>query len=254
MKVALLQMDIEWANPEANIQKAETLIHTGAKADLYVLPEMWSTGFAVDPNDAYETADSLSLAWMRRTAHELNAAICGSIIIRDDDGFHNRMYFINPDGSGSYYDKKHLFTYGGEHKRLMAGRKRVVVEFRGVRFLILVCYDLRFPVFSRNNHQDYDACIYVASWPENRISVWKTLLQARAIENQSYVIGVNRVGNDPTCRYNGASAVIDAYGKTVAAPEENKESMTIVELDFERQKSFRQKFPVLNDADDFEML
>ena len=254
MKLALLQMDIAWANPAENIKKAASLIESAPSADLYVLPEMWSTGFAVDPNDAYETADSQSLAWMKETAQQRNAAICGSIIIRDDAGFHNRLYFVKPDGSEVYYDKRHLFTYGGEHKRLQPGTERVVVEFRGVRFLILVCYDLRFPVFSRNNKQDYDACIYVASWPGPRISIWQTLLRARAIENQSYVIGVNRVGSDPTCQYNGASAVIDAYGKSVAASEENKESITIADLDFDRQRSFRQKFPVLDDADDFVLL
>ena len=158
---------------------------------------------------------------------------------------------MKPDGSVTWYDKKHLFTYGGEHLRFTAGTERVVVEWRGVRILLEVCYDLRFPVWARNRG-DYDMILYVASWPTPRVSAWSALLVARAIENQCYVAGVNRVGTDPACEYCGGSVIIDPYGKTIAACEMNQECEASAEVDMEKLNAFREKFPALNDADDFE--
>ena len=162
--------------------------------------------------------------------------------------FYNRLYFVRPDGSVEHYDKRHLFTYGGEDKHFTRGNRRVVVAWRGVRLLLEVCYDLRFPVWSRNRG-DYDAALYVASWPKSRVEAWSTLLRARAIENQCYVVGVNRIGEDPNCEYCGCSAIIDPYGRTLAECERDKECLAEAELDMEALRAFRAKFPVLRDAD-----
>lgn len=249
MKISLLQQDIVWGNPADNQEKSETMLKALEKSDVYVLPEMFSTGFATQPEGIAEK-DCSSLLWMQKMAKELDAAICGSVATEEDGKFCNRFYFVKPDGEYSYYDKHHLFTYGGEHKRFSRGEDRVEVEFRGVRFLLQVCYDLRFPVFARNNGDEpYDVALYVASWPTSRIEAWNTLLHARAIENQCYVAAVNRVGDDPACQYSGGTMLIDAYGKTVAECERGKECAITLELDLESLKAFRQKFPVLADAD-----
>lgn len=249
MKISLLQQDIIWANPSANQQVAEGVLGDLEKSDVYVLPEMFSTGFAVHPEDVAEK-DGSSVRWMQMIAAELDAAICGSVAIEEDGKFANRFYFVKPDGECVYYDKRHLFTYGGEHKRYTKGEERVVVDFRGVRFLLQVCYDLRFPVFARNNDETpYDVAIYVASWPTSRIEVWNTLLHARAMENQCYVAAVNRVGEDLACKYCGGTMLIDAYGRTIAECELNKQCAITADLDVEALAAFRKKFPVLDDAD-----
>lgn len=247
MKICLIQMDIAWADVNANLQTAEHLVAGAEKADVYVLPEMFTTGFIGNPEEV--AGDEVAaLDWMRCTAARLDAAVCGSMAVRNGDRFSNRFFFVKPDGNVAHYDKRHLFAYGGEHKHYERGSERVVVEFRGVRMLLQVCYDLRFPVFSRNR-KDYDVALYVASWPVTRLAVWNTLLHARAIENQCYVVGVNRVGCDPACQYSGGSMLVDAYGKTVAECESGKECALTVQLDLEKLASFRKKFPVLDDAD-----
>ena len=162
MKVTILQRDIEWANPVLNVQRAEEAIDRNAGADLYVLPEMFSTGFCTQPEGIAESSDSDTLKWMQRKAAEIDAAIAGSVAVEQEGKYYNRFYFVKPDGSVTYYDKKHLFTYGGEHLRFTAGEERVVVEWRGVRILLEVCYDLRFPIWARNRG-DYDMILYVAS-------------------------------------------------------------------------------------------
>lgn len=249
MKVTILQRDILWARPQENQQRAEQAIMAEQGSDIYILPEMWSTGFADNPEGIAETNGG-SLKWMRKMASRVNAAICGSIATETDGNYRNRFYFVHPDGHYEYYDKRHLFTFGGEHKRFTAGNNRVTVEFRGVRILLQVCYDLRFPTFSRNStHNTYDIAIYVASWPAVRTKAWTTLLTARAIENQAFVIGVNRVGKDMGNDYCGASVILDAYGDTLAACTLNKECAATAELDIKALAAFRTKFPVLNDAD-----
>jgi len=251
IKTTVLQTDIKWADPEANhIHASEMIKQIGEDVDLIVLPEMFSTGFATQPDGIAERDASLSLKWMQQTANKTNSAIVASVATETEDGkMANRMFFVKPGGETAYYDKHHLFTYGGENKRYTRGESRKVVEWRGMRFLLQVCYDLRFPVFSRNTG-DYDAIIYVASWPTSRVNAWSTLLKARAIENQCYVIGVNRVGTDPQCIYPGASAIIDPYGNLLAEGND-KERTLFANLDMDSLNKYREKFPVLDDRDEF---
>lgn len=260
-------MDIEWRNRSQNLQTATRLMDQAPGSDLYVLPEMFDTGFITkrpDAIDNIETTEAIethpTLTYLLNQARQRDAAICGSISTQADDGsFRNRLYFVKPDGTYSTYDKHHLFTYGGEDKYYKAGQRRIIVEWRGVRILPLVCYDLRFPVWSRNNapaNEDgkhYDLCLYVASWPASRHDVWATLLSARAIENQCYVIGVNRIGTDPNCRYTGGTQAVNPYGRPMAACPDNLESTITVNIDTERLSLFRQKFPVLMDGDNYKL-
>lgn len=248
MKVTILQRDIMWADPQENVRRADEAIDRNAGADLYVLPEMFSTGFCTHPEGIAESAESATLQWMKQKAKATDAAIAGSVAVHEGGKYFNRFYFVKPDGSVVHYDKKHLFTYGGEHLRFTPGEERVVVEFRGVRMLLEICYDLRFPMWARN-HGDYDMILYVASWPTPRVEAWSALLKARAIENQCYVAGVNRVGIDPACVYCGRSVLIDPYGRTLAACEDGKECEVTATIDMKELEAFRQKFPVLLDAD-----
>lgn len=257
MKITLLQCDLVWASPAANQLRMEATLNAQKGSDVYVLPEMFSTGFATEPAGIAET-DCCSLKWMQRMAKELDAAVCGSVSTELPDAekgeggkaYYNRFYFVKPDGEFCFYDKHHLFTYGGEHHRYTRGDERVEVEFRGVRFLLQVCYDLRFPIYARNKADNpYDVALYVASWPESRLAAWNTLLHARAIENQCYVMGVNRVGDDEACHYAGGTIAIDAYGRTIAECENGKEGVITVELDLDALAAFRKKFPVLHDGD-----
>ena len=248
MKVTVVQMDLMWADPEVNRKRADEAIDSVPGSDLYILPEMFSTGFCTEPEGIAESNDSSTLAWMKNKAAATGAAIAGSVAVTDGTRYYNRLYFVKPDGSVAQYDKKHLFTFGGEHNRFTAGSERVIVAYKGFRILLEICYDLRFPVWSRNRG-DYDMIIYVASWPTPRVEAWKALLTARAIENQCYVAGVNRVGDDPGNNYCGGSRVIDPYGQIMAECEDGKEMETTAKVDMEVLEAFRAKFPVLDDAD-----
>lgn len=248
IKVTILQQDIVWADPAENIRRADAAVGSVPGSDIYVLPEMFSTGFCTEPEGVAERHVGPSLEWMKSKAAEADAAIAGSVAVVEDGKYYNRFYFVRPDGSYEWYDKKHLFTYGGEHERFTAGTERKVVEFRDVRILLEVCYDLRFPIWSRN-HGDYDMILYVASWPVTRVGAWKSLLIARAIENQCYVAGVNRVGSDPANDYSGGSMVIDPYGNIIAACEDGNVSSATAGIDMDLLEAFRVKFPVLNDSD-----
>ena len=248
MRITIVQQDIQWASPSVNRERAEMAIRRNPDSDLYILPEMFSTGFCTQPEGIAESSDSDTLKWMKRKAAEIDAAIAGSVAVEQEGRYYNRFYFVKPDGTVTYYDKKHLFTYGGEHLRFTAGEERVVVEWRGVRILLEICYDLRFPIWARNRG-DYDMILYVASWPTPRVAAWSALLVARAIENQCYVAGVNRVGTDPACEYCGGSVIIDPYGKTIAACADNTECEATAVVDMEVLEAFREKFPVLKDAD-----
>jgi len=252
VKVSIIQHDIVWGNPAENRLRLKQQIEAQAGADLYVLTEMWSTGFAINPEGVAER-DEASLQWMKDMAVQMQAAIAGSLAIEQDGSFHNRLYFVKPDGEVEYYDKRHLFSYGGEDKYYSPGTERVVVEWKGVRFLLTVCYDLRFPVWMRYCN-DYDAIICVANWPTVRIDSWQTLLRARAIENQCYVVGVNRVGKDPNCDYCGCSAIINPYGQTIAECEKNKEYSMEAVFDMEKLNAYRVKFPALKEKDKFEII
>ena len=255
MKVSILQHNIFSGALSSTLSNLENQLLQHPGADLYVLAETFATGFLAEGSSALaQEQGPLIFSWMQQQAARHDAAIAGSVAVKDDEGrLRNRMYFVRPDGTYDYYDKRHLFLYAGETKDYVPGDRRVVVEWCGVRFLLQVCYDLRFPVFSRSRG-DYDAIIYVANWPEQRQDAWQTLLKARAIENQCYVIGVNRVGSDGTCKYIGGSVVIDAYGHTIAQCTDGEEEIAIAELDMEQLQCFRQKFPVLADADEFSVL
>lgn len=252
MNILLLQRDIIWNDKSENLRRATATICRQSAADLIILPEMFATGFGGQPAAVAEPADGgIVLPWMQRMAREHDCAIAGSVAVQLPSSaadYRNRFYFVTPDGSVQYYDKHHLFTYGGEHHHYTAGHERTIVRWRGVRFLLQVCYDLRFPSWSRN-HEDYDCALYVASWPVPRIDAWTALLHARAIENQCYVIGVNRVGTDPTCTYSGASVAIDPYGHDIATCTPAVESEVLATLDMDILTHFREKFPVLKDRD-----
>jgi len=252
MKVTAIQQNTVWASPSENIAHLDTILGTLPETDLIVLPEMFSTGFVTQPQDVAERA-GLSLEWMKKTAAERNCAVAGSVAVYVEGRYYNRFYFVKPDAEVTYYDKHHLFSCGGEDKLFTAGDSRVIVEFRGVRFLLQICYDLRFPVWSRCRG-DYDAILYTASWPISRIGVWRTLLRARAIENQCYVAGVNRMGNDPYCEYCGGTAVIDPYGTTLAECADYAEEAVTAEVDAALVKAFREKFPACRDADEFTII
>ena len=251
MKVNALQHDIVWGKPAENRRRLEEQMAARPGADLYVLPEMWSTGFAIEPESLAEKDDA-TLRWMKQTARRFDAALAGSVAVEEDGRFCNRFYFVKPDGVVEYYDKHHLFSYGGEDRHYTSGNRRVVVEWRGVRFLLTVCYDLRFPVWTRYCG-DYDAILCVANWPTIRIDSWNILLRSRAIENQCYVVGVNRVGNDPGCDYCGCSAIINPYGQTVVECERNKECSAEAVLDMQLLETYRTKFPALKEKDKFEI-
>lgn len=253
MKVTLLQTDIIWGEPQANIQQAERLIVENPGSDLYILPEMWSTGFATDPRGIAEDEESsISLKWMKRISEQLKCAICGSLAIKNSDGsYRNRHYFINGrNGSCQHYDKHHLFTYGGEHIHYKAGSEHTIVNYCGFRILLLTCYDLRFPIWSRySSNLEYDLIVCVANWPDTRQNAFHILTRARAIENMSYLIAVNRVGNDKHSHYRGCSCVISPIGKTLVACKPNIQSAVTYKLDLPYVQNKRLKFKVLEDRD-----
>ena len=244
IKVTVLQTDIVWEEAKVNRMAVEQLIEKHCDTDLFVLPEMFSTGFSMNPMEIAEDEGGETLQWMCRIAALRQCAIAGSLSVREAGKFYNRFYFVCPDGTVYHYDKRHLFGFGGEDKQYTSGDERVIVSYKGFRFLLQICYDLRFPVWSRCRN-DYDAVIYVANWPASRREVWNILLKARALENQCYVIGVNRVGNDPQCLYDGGSMIISPYGKILVACTDGKEEVAGALLAREPLDSFRKRFPVL---------
>lgn len=252
MRATILQVNTFWGKPSENQTHAEEQIKQAPHSSLYILPEMWNTGFASTPFGIAEKLEEChkagSLAWMIKTARKYDAAICGSLSLEIENGkYANRCYFVCPDGSYSYYDKKHLFFGGDENRNYIAGNKRTIIEYQGIRFMLLVCYDLRFPVWSRNN-EDYDAIIYVANWPRARQEAWEILLKARAIENQCYVLGANRIGKDILCKYSGGSCIVSPYGKHLSSCGDI-EGFASAELNIESLRHFRKEFPVLKDRD-----
>lgn len=247
MKIALVQSDIVWGDVSANCEKLRAVFQNTPGCDLYILPEMFSTGF----NGVCEKSPSVTLGLMKEMADQHNCAIAGSLALELENGDRvNRFYFVKPGGDIAFYDKKHLFSYAGEHNNFRAGDARVTVSWRSLRFLLLVCYDLRFPVWARNRG-DYDVILCVASWPEQRRQAWDSLLKARAIENQCYVAAVNRVGKDPSCVYNGGSVLLDMNGGVVGACADSKEDVVVLNIDKQALEDFRMRFPFLQDADDF---
>lgn len=247
MRISIVQNAPEKGDWLSNLTDLDNIIGDGCGADIYVLPEMFATGQYIDPSDVVQTMDGAIVEWLIGKASYLNAAVCGTLPVLDNGNVYNRFCFAMPDGTMAYYDKHHLFTYSGEAEHFTPGHDRVVINFRGLRILLLICYDLRFPTFSRNR-DDYDAVFYPANWPDKRILAWDTLLRARAIENQCFAIGVNRAGCDELGFYPGHSAVIGPYGDTLVQTDERPQ-MVFADLDMELLNRFRTKFPVLQDAD-----
>jgi len=253
IKVSVIQSDLIWEDAQKNRSSFEKKIDKLPKeTNLVILPEMFTTGFSMKSKElAEEINSSLTLDWMRQIAKSKNILLIGSFIVKDKTNYYNRLVAMNPDGQHDFYDKRHLFRMGGEHEHFAAGNERIIIEYMNWRICPLVCYDLRFPVWSRNKN-DYDILIYIANWPESRRDVYKTLLKARAIENQSYVIGVNRIGVDGlNLSYSGDSRIISPKGQIMAKCKKHIEKSITTELSSNELNDFKAKFPVALDADSF---
>lgn len=253
MKVALIQAPLVWENPKQNRNYFEDKINSISETiDLIVLPEMFTSGFTMNPKAVAESMQGETVLWLQALAKAKNAAITGSLVIEENGNFYNRLVFVLPSGAIKTYDKKHLFTLAGEDKAYTSGTQKMLIEYQGFKICPLICYDLRFPVFARNT-EEYDVLIYVANWPKPRINAWDALLKARAIENMCYTIGVNRIGEDPNKHdYPGHSQVIDELGNYLIAPQEI-EGVFITTLNKNTLEANRQKFGFLNDRDAFTM-
>ena len=254
MKIALIQSDLSWENRQANRNQFEVKIsQISASVDLIVLPEMFSTGFTMNASEMAETMQGETVLWMQTLAKEKKCAITGSLIIKENNNFYNRLLFIFPNGEMQHYDKRHLFTLAGEDKFYSKGSQKNIIEYLGWNICPQICYDLRFPVYARNT-ENYDLLLYVANRPKVRTNAWDALLKARAIENMSYVIGVNRVGFDANnYEHIGHSQAVDFLGNYVLEPQET-EGVFIVDLDKKQMLETRQKLDFLSDQDVFEIL
>ena len=252
LKVALIQSDLVWENPTENRNRFEEKINAiSSDIDLIILPEMFSTGFTMNASEVAETMEGETIVWMKQIAKKMNSAIVGSLIIKENHQFYNRLLFVHPSGKMDAYDKKHTFTLAGENNVFTAGKERVIVDFKGWKIRPLICYDLRFPAWARNTN-NYDLLLYVASWPKPRIEAWDTLLKARAIENMSFTIGVNRVGVDANnYQYTGNTVAYDTLGNCLAKNNLPEEEILIVELAKEKQDECRSRFQFLEDRDKF---
>lgn len=250
LRIALIQSHLHWENPEQNRKMfGEKIDAISQDVDLVVLPEMFTSGFTMEPGHIDASEGKKTVEWMQRLAQQKNMALTGSIVFQENGNYFNRLFFVEPNGKYSTYDKKHTFTLAGEDKVYEAGKQKLIIEHRGFRICPLICYDLRFPVWARNV-EDYDVLIYVANWPKPRIEAWDTLLKARAIENMVYCVGVNRTGQDHLQHeYPGHSAVYDVLGKRIAYSGE--EEILYAALDKEHIDSTRKKLRFLEDRDHF---
>ena len=250
LSITLIQPNTIWERPEENIRRIEALMSTAGPADLIVLPEMWSTGFSMAPESIAESTTGPALSWMKQMAKEKNSVLAGSVSVKDGSQFYNRCYFTFPDNEVSHYDKKHLFSFGKEDQHYTPGADQITVDINGWKIRPIICYDLRFPAWCRNT-VDYDLLLVVANWPVPRIHHWDALLKARAIENQSYVVGVNRTGTDGNgLAYNGHTSVYDMNGMQLLLLDE-KETAVNIQLDHSTLKAFRDQFRFLQDRDKF---
>lgn len=255
LKVALIQSDLVWENPEQNrINFSKKLISIPDNIDLIILPEMFTTGFTMNAASIAETMQGKTVEWMKQMASKYNVAITASVVIVENKKFYNRLLFVQPEGETTIYDKKHTFTLANEGETYASGTKRVIINYKGWKICPLICYDLRFPVWARNT-VDYDLLIYVANWPKPRVSAWDALLKARAIENMSYCIGVNRVGVDGVnIEYSGHSAAYDVLGSKITNFTPNNEQIEIVSLKKEHIKKYRNALKFLDDRDGFTLV
>lgn len=252
LKITILQPNIIWENPQANLEKYSVMLESIEETDVIMLPEMFSTGFSMQPEKLKESMDGQSVKWMQQVASDKNAAVVGSLIIEANAHVFNRAVWVFPDGQIETYDKRHLFGMGQEHLYYTPGKDKLIVEYKGWKFCPQICYDLRFPVFARNT-EDYDVVFYMANWPSARHHVWKNLLISRAIENQAYCFGVNRVGTDGTgLKYLGDSSCVSPKGFAEFMGE--NEAVKTFGISYSELHDFRQNFPLLNDLDKFEIL
>ena len=251
--ITTIQTDLHWENKELNCDLFSKAIQRASeKSSIIILPEMFTTGFSMNSKNMAEEMDGPSVKWMKAKAKNIQKYIVGSLIIKENYNYYNRLIVACPDGVIQHYDKKHLFSYANEHKSYSAGEQELILTIKGVRVAFFICYDLRFPVWSRNLKLKYDIAVYIANWPEKRKNHWITLLKARAIENQSYVIGVNRIGQDGNgVHYSGDSAVYNYLGEKVSKTEANEHSVENVSLDISSMEEYRTKFSAHLDADDF---
>jgi omega-amidase len=259
LKVAMIQTELYWKDKVANMAMLEEKIaELDAGIDLIILPEMFTTGFTMDAEEVAEPMSLTTTRWMKQMARHSQAMVTGSFVVQDEGNYYNRLVWVKPNGDVDYYDKRHLFRMANEDDHFSMGKGRKIFEWRGWKIMPQVCYDLRFPVWSRNRvlengSLEYDLVYYVASWPSPRISAWDILLQARAVENLSYSIGVNRIGRDGNqVPYSGHTAAYNHKGETLCFSQE-KEEILIVELDYEILKEYRGKFPAWMDADSFSL-
>lgn len=253
LKVTFIQANLHWENSEENLQLfSQKISSIQEKTDLIVLPEMFSTGFTMNNKAMAERMNGKTVEWMKKMAKEKNCVLTGSIIIEENGHYYNRLIWMRADGTYETYDKRHLFRYANEQDHYTAGNKKLITELNGWKICPLICYDLRFPVWIRNRNNEYDVLLFVANWPERRNYPWKTLLMARAMENQCYVVGVNRIGNDGNAIYHsGDSAAINFKGEIISKTKPHEESVETVTLSKKDLDDWRKNFPAWMDADKF---
>ncbi len=268
LTITTIQTNLHWENKQGNLLLLEDRLRSiDQKTEIIVLPEMFSTGFSMRPKDLAETMEGETVMWMREMAEQYRVVLTGSVIIEENGKYFNRLIWMLPNGQSAYYDKRHLFAFAGEDQHYSPGNKRLIAQVKGWKINLQVCYDLRFPVWARQQLQnppttspeseiaaEYDVLLYVANWPQRRSHAWKTLLCARAIENQCYVVGLNRVGKDGNDVYHsGNSMVVDPLGEVMYHMADEEDSFTIT-LQKEHLETVRTKFPFWKDADDFNLL
>ncbi len=256
LSITTIQTHLFWEDVDANLTHFDEKINAiHAHTDIIVLPEMFTTGFTMKPKQLAEEHGGKGLQWMIKKAQEKNCALVGSISIHENEVFYNRLYWVNPDGSYKHYNKRHLFRMGNEHEYYAAGNQKIIIDYKGWKICPLICYDLRFPVWSRNTKNNtYDVLIYVANWPEARSYPWKQLLIARAIENQCYVIGVNRIGVDANgLNHSGDTSVLNPRGEIINSITANSDKTETILLSTSYLSDFRKAFPVMLDSDDYEI-
>lgn len=252
LKIALIQADLVWEDPKQNLENfSKKIENISETVDLIILPEMFTTGFTMNAKNVAESMDGNTVAWMQSIASRLNTVIIGSLVILEENNYYNRLLFVEPSGRIQHYDKRHTFTLVGEDEVYTAGAEKLIIDYKGWKICPLICYDLRFPVWSRNT-EDYDVLLYVANWPKPRISAWDALLKARAIENMSYCIGVNRIGVDGVNSvYSGHSAAYDVLGNIITSIEPDKEQTQVINLEKRHIQGYRNKLKFLDDSDKF---
>ena len=255
LKITVFQAYLFWENVDKNLQNLKLRISGGVreKTDLIVLPEMFNTGFTMNTSQLAEEMDGKTMQWLTKIASTYDCVVTGSLIIKDKENCYNRMIWMLPNGEYQYYDKHHLFGLGDEDKNFKPGIEQIIVKLKGWKIRLAVCYDLRFPVWLRNKNEEYDILLIVASWPDKRSSHWRTLIHARAVENQCYVIAVNRVGHDGNQIYHsGHSMCIDPYGNTIYYKPEDEDLYTF-SINYPDLEKIRRQYPFLKDADDFSL-